>query len=47
MSFKDQFGGYAKYFGHFKNNMFEGEGELIYSNGDKYSGQFKEGLYHG
>ena len=35
------------YKGSWKNDLFEGQGELKYSNGTKFSGTFSNGLKHG
>lgn len=35
------------YFGHLQGNKFHGVGQLVYSNGTIYYGDFKYGLYHG
>lgn len=36
-----------KYIGDFVNDLFEGNGELEYSNGERYEGQFLAGKRHG
>lgn len=33
----------SKYIGFFKNGQFEGFGECLYNNGEKYIGQYREG----
>lgn len=35
------------YEGDFKNNNFEGQGSLVFMNGEKFSGYFKEGMVDG
>lgn len=35
------------YTGQWKNGDFDGEGILLYKNGDSYSGEFKDGMPHG
>ena len=37
----------AIYKGSYKNGLFDGTGELVWSNGDFYRGEFKNGLKHG
>ena len=32
--------GWASYKGEFKNNKFEGEGKLVWSNGSSFEGEF-------
>lgn len=36
-----------KYKGHFKNNLFEGYGEMTYPSGERYKGQWAKGLPNG
>ncbi|RUS92552.1 hypothetical protein DSM106972_098680 [Dulcicalothrix desertica PCC 7102] len=36
-----------KYYGEFKNKMYNGCGTLVYTNGQKYQGRFKESKFHG
>ncbi|MEC4807063.1 MAG: hypothetical protein SAJ12_11950 [Jaaginema sp. PMC 1079.18] len=36
-----------RYEGYFRNDVFEGQGKLIYRNDDRYEGQFRNGLPHG
>ena len=33
--------------GKFKNNLFEGDDIIYYSNGDKYEGQWEDGMRNG
>ena len=40
-------GGIAQYFGEFARNLFNGKGEILWSNGDRFNGDFKDGLYNG
>ncbi len=35
----------AQYFGTFRNNVFHGKGEISFSNGSKYVGNFDKGLF--
>lgn len=37
----------AVYKGGYKNGLFDGEGQLAWSNGDRYQGEFKNGFKHG
>lgn len=37
----------GQYYGELKDNLFEGEGKIIWTNGANYHGQFKKGLFHG
>lgn len=37
----------SRYFGTFKNGLFDGEGTCSYANGDKYVGNWKRNLFHG
>ncbi len=36
-----------RYFGSFKNGLFDGEGTCYYSNGDKYIGEWKKNTFDG
>jgi hypothetical protein len=36
-----------RYFGAFKNGLFNGQGTCYYANGDKYVGEWKENVFHG
>ena len=36
-----------EYIGGFKNRKFDGKGKIIYKNGDKYEGLWKEGQKEG
>ncbi|MCK4840267.1 MAG: caspase family protein [Methylococcales bacterium] len=37
----------GQYYGELKDNLFTGEGKIIWTNGASYHGQFKQGLFHG
>ena len=37
----------GQYYGELKDNLFAGEGKILWSNGASYHGQFKQGLFHG
>ena len=37
----------AVYKGEYKNGLFNGKGQLVWSNGDLYQGEFENGLKHG
>jgi len=37
----------AVYKGEYKNGLFDGEGQLVWSNGNRYVGEFRQGLKHG
>ncbi|CDW71804.1 UNKNOWN [Stylonychia lemnae] len=47
LSFQDQYGGMAQYFGGMRDNLFYGKGELTFSNGDRYVGNFQNGHFEG
>jgi hypothetical protein len=36
-----------RYEGQFRNDVFHGQGKLIYRNDDRYEGEFRDGLPHG
>lgn len=39
--------GEAKYTGHFRNNLPHGKGAVLYSNGERYTGEFAYGSFDG
>ncbi|EHI69277.1 MORN repeat-containing protein [Streptococcus ictaluri] len=39
--------GQIKYTGYVLNHKMNGQGKLVYSNGDTYDGQFKNGVFEG
>lgn len=39
--------GHIKYTGYVINHRMNGQGTLVYANGDKYEGDFKQGVFEG